>query len=203
MTQKRAFQQYVHNLRQQKVSESALSVFTEKGCFEFKVEDVAAVAGVAKGCIYNHFRSKAVLLSAALEEYEMRVLAEFERRFRDLPEETNPVPKLKLIAEVLLAQDGSDKAFVAVSSRLPCALASMGQGAGQRRVEELIVSLIEAGGSAVLPTPGLSSTALAELFVGIVVSRPVREKARSAGVSPAAQSAVNFFLRGAGLEDFK
>jgi AcrR family transcriptional regulator len=204
---KRFFQEFVHSLRHQKINEASLSLFAERGCFQFKVEDVANRAGVAKGGIYNHFQSKGEMLRAALEEHQTRAVAEYERRRRDLPEEANPVPKLTLIAEVLLALDCSDKNFfVSAFSRLPCALANMGQGDAPRRVEDLVVSVIEGNGGlegdgcAGLSHPRFSSTALAELFVGIVIGRPVREVARSAGVPQAAQSAVNFFLRGASLE---
>jgi hypothetical protein len=62
---------------------------------------------------------------------------------------------------------------------------------------ELIGSVIEKGFG--IPADGLSQTGLAELFIGLVVSRPMREMARQAGVAQTAQTLVNLFLHGVGL----
>ncbi|MBI3470274.1 MAG: TetR/AcrR family transcriptional regulator [Candidatus Solibacter usitatus] len=187
----RSFQQHVRGLRQQEIAGASLSVFGEKGCFELKVEDVAKAAGVAKGAIYTHFRSKEELLCAAFEQLQSRVAAEYQRRLGGLPEGSDVLAKLALIAGILLRLDAEAPGFeFSLFHRLPCALSNMRQECRAPAAEEGILS---GAHHDTLPAAGL-----AQVFLGLVSSHPIREMARREGAPQASRAAVDFFLRGAG-----
>jgi AcrR family transcriptional regulator len=50
-------------VRREQILDAAARVFTDKGTSVATVDDIAAVAGVAKGTIYLYFDSKEQLLS--------------------------------------------------------------------------------------------------------------------------------------------
>ncbi len=185
------FQQRVQALRKRESIAALLDLFSEKGSFEFRVEDVASVQGIAKGTIYNMFRSKEELLRSALEELHSAALSEYERRAVDLSKEATAVSKLILMAEVLLGLDGRCKSLF---NQLPCSLGNMGHGPMHHEFVELIGFLIEE--SSALPADGIPRTGLAELFIGIVGSRPMHEMTRRVGAPQTSQTAVNLFLYG-------
>ncbi|WP_168188780.1 TetR/AcrR family transcriptional regulator [Thermoflavimicrobium daqui] len=58
-------------MRHEKVDiifQAAVQVFAESGFDQAKMDDIANVAGVAKGTIYYHFKSKEELFSALMDE---------------------------------------------------------------------------------------------------------------------------------------
>jgi AcrR family transcriptional regulator len=56
------------------VVEAAAAVFAEAGFDGARVSRIAEVAGLSSGAIYNHYRSKAELLAAAVEAYATQEL---------------------------------------------------------------------------------------------------------------------------------
>ena len=52
---------------QAKVIEAALRLFGAAGFDAVTVDDIAAAAGVAKGAVYHHFKSKEALFEAVFE----------------------------------------------------------------------------------------------------------------------------------------
>ncbi len=77
---------------------SALELFTEKGFHAATIAEIAARAGVAKGLIYNYFRSKDDLLLAIVEEQQRKVMDVF----RSVPPEAVPAERLRGAAHHLL-----------------------------------------------------------------------------------------------------
>ncbi len=55
-------------LRKQQILRSARKVFMEKGFEEATVDDIAKEEGVVRGTILYHYKSKACLVEAVLEE---------------------------------------------------------------------------------------------------------------------------------------
>jgi AcrR family transcriptional regulator len=56
-------------VRREQILDAAARVFTDKGTSVATVDDIAAVAGVAKGTIYLYFDSKEQLLSGLGNRY--------------------------------------------------------------------------------------------------------------------------------------
>ena len=57
-----------------KIINSALRIFAQKGFFRTTVEDIADATGVAKGTVYLYFRNKEDLYIASIEEHFNRAL---------------------------------------------------------------------------------------------------------------------------------
>lgn len=62
------------SLRREAIFQAALCCFVEKGFHQASMRDIAALAGVSVGNVYNHFPSKEVLI-AEIAALEMRELA--------------------------------------------------------------------------------------------------------------------------------
>ena len=60
--------------RREEIMQAALAAYGEKGIFNTRIEEVAAAAGIGKGTVYEYFRSKEELMSAAIR-YDMEELA--------------------------------------------------------------------------------------------------------------------------------
>ena len=54
-------------LRIQQILDAAFVVFAEKGFVSARMDDIAAAAGLSKGGIYNHFRSKEQIFEELLK----------------------------------------------------------------------------------------------------------------------------------------
>ncbi|MFC7440195.1 TetR/AcrR family transcriptional regulator [Laceyella putida] len=82
-------------MRHEKVDmifQAAVEVFAERGFDQAKMDDIAQVAGVAKGTIYYHFKSKEELFAGLINE-GIEKLIECAGRHMDNDEE--PVAKLQ------------------------------------------------------------------------------------------------------------
>lgn len=62
-----AFQAQVAELRREQILDAAAAVFAERGFHRTTVRDVAQVAGVANGTIYNYFEHKTALFLGLLD----------------------------------------------------------------------------------------------------------------------------------------
>lgn len=72
--------------KQEKILESALELFAEKGYHATSTSKVAKQAKVSEGLIFRHFGSKAGLLNAVLEEGEKQI----RQLYADIVLETEP-----------------------------------------------------------------------------------------------------------------
>jgi AcrR family transcriptional regulator len=51
------------------ISQSALTVFRDRGYYRTRMVDIATAAGIGKGTLYEYFKSKSDILRFAFEEY--------------------------------------------------------------------------------------------------------------------------------------
>lgn len=61
------------------ILDAARQVFSDKGFHEASIDEIATLAGVAKGTVYLHFASKEDLLAALVEQQILGFLAQVER----------------------------------------------------------------------------------------------------------------------------
>jgi len=62
--------------KKQQIIETALQLFATKGFHETSIQDIAESVGIAKGSVYNHFKSKEDLLVSALKHTVIRMMEE-------------------------------------------------------------------------------------------------------------------------------
>ncbi len=62
--------------KKQQIIETALRLFASKGFHETSIQDIAEGVGIAKGSVYNHFKSKEDLLVSALKHMVYRMIEE-------------------------------------------------------------------------------------------------------------------------------
>ncbi len=80
--------------KRQMILNAAMRAFARKGVMKTKAIDIAEEAGVGKGTIYEYFRSKEEIFSAAFEFFFQTLNINIER---SLAETDDPVQKLKII----------------------------------------------------------------------------------------------------------
>src|SRR3954470_6235922 len=76
-------QEQLIQARRNQILDAATTAFAEKGFHRATIQDVAKVAGIAAGTIYNYFENKTALLMGILER-----LNETERRDDDMAQMT-------------------------------------------------------------------------------------------------------------------
>jgi AcrR family transcriptional regulator len=64
--------------------DSAIDVFSEKGFEEASISEIAAVAGLANGTFYNHFKDKDELAAASAEAITLEIAKQLAERMSDL-----------------------------------------------------------------------------------------------------------------------
>src|SRR5258706_11608714 len=80
---KDSFQEQLIAARRSQILDAATRVFAEKGFHRTTIRDIATVAGIADGTIYNYFENKTALLLGILDR-----INETERRAEDLSQAT-------------------------------------------------------------------------------------------------------------------
>lgn len=82
--------------KEELIRQAAVRVFSRKGFYKARAEEIAQEAGVAVGTIYNYFRTKEeILLSIIKSEFEERM-----QLFRELLKSDIPIPeKIRRILE--------------------------------------------------------------------------------------------------------
>jgi len=80
------------DMRRRRILESAVHAFAKKDYAEVSMEEVATRAGVARGTLYNHFRSKEKLYKEVLA---LRIGELMDRLEGALREESDPVGSLR------------------------------------------------------------------------------------------------------------
>jgi AcrR family transcriptional regulator len=80
---KDTFQEQMIAARRSQILDAATTVFAEKGFHPTTIKDIAKVAGIADGTIYNYFENKTALLLGIMNR-----LNETERRDEDLSQAT-------------------------------------------------------------------------------------------------------------------
>ena len=85
------------NKTKRRIFQTAVKLFAEKGFDNTGIEEITAVAGVAKGSLYYHFETKEDLFDLLLEEGSKLLNNSIEIKFRKC---NNALDKLKAIIMV-------------------------------------------------------------------------------------------------------
>jgi AcrR family transcriptional regulator len=85
--------------RMRTIRAAALDIFAAKGFAAARLDDVARVAGVAKGTIYLYFKSKEDLFEAIVKSTIGVVLANFEQTVTDSPAPASQM--LRMMGQVI------------------------------------------------------------------------------------------------------
>ena len=74
------------------------ALFDERGIQDAPIEDIAAAVGINKALIYRHFASKEELFVLTITRY----LEELDGRFREIPEDLEPVEQFRAAGEAFI-----------------------------------------------------------------------------------------------------
>lgn len=85
--------------KREKIIQSAIQVFAEKGFHEAKISEIAENAGVADGTIYIYFKNKNDILLAIIEEETAKITTKLKQNLLALD---SPEDKLKKFIELYL-----------------------------------------------------------------------------------------------------
>jgi AcrR family transcriptional regulator len=80
--------------RREQLLAAAYRLFADRGYRETSIDDIARLAGLTKGAVYFHFRSKEEMLEAMMESLSARFRAVLEAH---LPEQTRPQDFLRVL----------------------------------------------------------------------------------------------------------
>ena len=92
--------------KREAILRAAIKVFAGRGYFNSKVADIASEAGIADGTVYLYFKSKDEILHSIFDRAMAEFIAEGKRELAKLSE---PVDKLRRIAELHLSRLGADR----------------------------------------------------------------------------------------------
>ncbi|HEX6879133.1 MAG TPA: TetR/AcrR family transcriptional regulator [Terriglobales bacterium] len=90
----------------QRILESAVAVFAERGFHHSRVSDVATRAGVADGTIYLYFKNKEEILMAAINSAFEGFMTHARKEIAEIP---SPVDKLRRLAFLHLEALGANR----------------------------------------------------------------------------------------------
>lgn len=125
--------------RRAQLFRAALAVCAEKGFYETTVDEIAARAGLSKGSLYYHFRSKEDLFLSALEE----MVDEFASVLAQASERETASEALRYATEVMIAQiEANPDAGLAIAEFY---LLSLRRPEFRKRIKAYYDNLIEAG----------------------------------------------------------
>ena len=92
--------------RHERILDSALAVFSEKGYRQAVVDDIAAAAATSKGGIYFHFPTKQAIFLALLDRTAALLRSRVEAAIADQPD---PLARADVALGVVLATFGSHR----------------------------------------------------------------------------------------------
>jgi len=119
----------VSDVRKQQILEAATVVFTRKGFYEARMEDIAAQTGLSKGSLYYYFQSKDDLIIAILNLLFQR---EFDHMERMDYAEIGAGEAIKNIAELVLED------FINMQQVLPVAYEFLAHASRNKAVQEAL-----------------------------------------------------------------
>lgn len=189
--------------KQEQILLAAARVFSLRGFHQATVDEIAQDAGVGKGTIYLHFRSKEALLDACLRYFIGRHAAEIQRRVEEI--QGGPAEQLRwiLLTEFQFLLRHADMAKVAFSGHTgvgtdPEFQSTMLRLHGQRL--NMIEGIIQRGQESNVFKAAIPARLAAEAFVGMsngllfsALFGPVQ-----GGCQVAVDQAMHLFLEGIG-----
>ena len=84
-------------IKTQKITRAALTLFSEKGYAATNVGQIARAAGIGKGTVYEYFKTKADIFVSAIREWTNRFE---ERLLQHLADIDDPIQRLYAIADM-------------------------------------------------------------------------------------------------------
>ncbi len=92
--------------KRQIILDAALKTFVRRGYPETTVSEIASIAGVAEGTLYNYFRNKEDILLALFDEKWGNIIGEIKNKIQGLD---NPNDKLKAIFSTVIRMFKKDR----------------------------------------------------------------------------------------------
>ena len=80
------------NLKREKIIETAFELFSQKNYHEVMMEDVAKLTSVAKGTVYNYFRSKEELYFSIMKQRMEKLTGSLKEKIES---ESNSIDSLR------------------------------------------------------------------------------------------------------------
>lgn len=159
----------------ERILDAARDVIFNKGLVRATTKEIARVAGVSEGTLYNYFANKEEIFLEALGQLPSGFIA----LVRGLPDRTGPEPVREVLTEVgLVGLDFYDDAIRMGASIFadPELLARHRQllsqrGAGPRRANELLAAYLRAEQDLGHVSARADAEALAYLFLGAIYQR--------------------------------
>ena len=87
----------------QKVIAAAKNLFSTHGYNGTTIDDIITSAGVTKGAFYHYFKSKQAICTEIIDSIQ----SEYQNIFQSLPNDLNPLEKLKAVIRELLELNNS------------------------------------------------------------------------------------------------
>lgn len=177
---------------------AATTVFARKGFFNAKVSDVAAEAGIADGTVYLYFKSKDDILHSIFDRAMAEFIAEGKRELETI---SDPIQKLRRIAELHLERLGADRDLAIVFQvelRGSTKFMEEFSAAGFSDYLEIIRETIEEGQRAGVFRSDVKSIVTAKILYGALdemVTNWILSK-RSYPLAPMAGEVLKIFLGG-------
>jgi AcrR family transcriptional regulator len=84
--------------REREIVDATRALFDERGIQDAPIEDIARAVGINKALIYRHFASKEELFVLTISRY----LEELDARFREIPEDLDPIVQFRAAGEAFI-----------------------------------------------------------------------------------------------------
>jgi AcrR family transcriptional regulator len=179
---------------------SAWKVFAAKGYRGAAVDDVAIEAGLTKGAVYAHFRTKEALFLALVRERGLANLAKAERLFDNTTD--NPERRTRALiargAKNIRAREWTAVSFEFIlhATRDPALRREIRQF--YDRAREVDAELIERGWRDIGVKPAISGTDFARLVNGVTLQLAIEQLLDpKADLTPVVERTLSFLLRAA------
>ncbi|MFH8347592.1 TetR/AcrR family transcriptional regulator [Streptomyces sp. NPDC018045] len=182
------------------LTESALTLFAERGFHATSISDIVQRAGLTRGAFYSNFRDKEELFLALYDAHTDRLLAEVRQQVESRTDDTDPVARL---FDLLATHDAQERSWFLVSMEFTLHAARHPEIARALAVHEerLNTGLAELLGHCLRSaghTPDVSPTALARLVVALyegLTAMRVTHTTQDTDPAPLARRALPHLVR--------
>lgn len=184
--------------KREAILRAAIKIFARKGYFNSKVSDIAAEAGIADGTVYLYFKSKDEVLRSVFDRAMEEAIDDGRRELAPI---SDPIEKLRRIAEIHLERLGSDRDLAVVFQvelRGSTKFMEEFSATGFATYLDLIKVTIEEGQRAGLFRNDVKAVLAAKIFYGAIdemVTNWILSK-KSYPLKPLAAEVMKIFLGG-------
>ena len=184
--------------KREAILRAAITIFARKGYFNSKVADIAAEAGIADGTVYLYFKSKDEILRSVFDRAMEEAIDDGRRELAPI---SDPVEKLRRIAEIHLERLGSDRDLAIVFQvelRGSTKFMEEFSATGFATYLDLIKATIEEGQKAHIFRSDMKAIIAAKIFYGALdemVTNWILSK-KSYPLKPLATEVMKIFLGG-------